>query len=60
MIPILVTIVVVGLILYAINAWLPMDARVKQILNVVVIICLIIYLLQAFGLIGSLGSIGPK
>jgi hypothetical protein len=34
-----------------------MDGRVRQILNVVVVIALVIWLLQAFGILGSLGGI---
>lgn len=57
LISIIVTIAVVGLILWAINSLIPMEARVKSILNAVVIICLILWLLQAFGVLGSLGNI---
>ena len=50
----IVTIVVVGVILWLINTYIPMQATVKKILNVVVIIVLILWLLSAFGLIGPL------
>ena len=50
----IVTIVVVGVILWLINTYIPMQATVKKILNVVVIIVLIFWLLSAFGLIGPL------
>ena len=49
----IVTIVIVGLILWLINTYIPMQAAVKKILNVVVII-LIIWILNAFGLVGPL------
>lgn len=51
MISILLTLVVVGLILWAVNSYIPMDAKIKQILNVVVIIIVIVWLLQVFGLL---------
>jgi len=35
----------------------PMDAKIQRILNVVVVIVVIIWLLQAFGLLGSLQNI---
>lgn len=54
---IIITIVVVGLLLWAINSFIPMEGRVKTILNGVVIICLILWLLQAFGVLGSLGNV---
>mgnify|MGYP003579319761 FL=1 len=50
----ILTIVVVGVILWLINTYIPMQATVKKILNVVVIIVLILWLLSAFGLIGTL------
>jgi hypothetical protein len=39
-------IVVVGLILYLVNTFIPMEARVKQILNIAVIIILVLWLLS--------------
>lgn len=54
---IVITIVVVGLLLWAINSFIPMEGRVKNILNGVVIVCLILWLLQAFGVLGSLGNV---
>jgi hypothetical protein len=54
---IIVTIVIVGVILWAINNFIPMDGKVRSILNVVVVVLLIIWLLQAFGVLGSLGGI---
>jgi hypothetical protein len=49
-----VTLIVVGLLLYLIGL-IPMDGTIKQIIRVVVIIAVIIWLLQTFGLLGSLG-----
>jgi hypothetical protein len=53
---IIVTLVVIGLLLYLIDL-IPMDGTIKQIIRVIVIIGVVIWLLQAFGLIGSLNSI---
>lgn len=46
----IVTIVLVGIVLYVINRFVPMQADVKRILNVAVVIVLIIWLLNGFGL----------
>jgi hypothetical protein len=46
---IIIVLVVVGLILWAINAYIPMQPTIKKILNVVVIICVILWLLLAIG-----------
>ncbi len=51
---ILLVLVVVGVILWLVNAYIPMDSKIKSILNVVVVILVIIWLLQAFGLFGSM------
>jgi len=50
----ILTIVVVGVLLWLINTYVPMQATIKNILNIVVVIVLIIWLLSAFGLIGPL------
>jgi hypothetical protein len=50
-------IVVVGVLLWALNNFIPMDSKVRSILNAVVVIVLILWLLQAFGIIGSLGAV---
>jgi hypothetical protein len=54
---IVITIVIVGVLLWAINSFIPMEGRVKNILNGVVIVCHILWLLQAFGVLGSLGNV---
>ncbi len=59
-ITIILTIVLVGVVLWTINTYIPMAKPVKTILNVVVIIVLCIWLLQTFGLVGSLRSVGIK
>lgn len=52
-----VTLVVVGVALWAINTYLPMDRKIKQILNVVVVILVVLWLLRGFGLLGDIGAI---
>lgn len=51
-----ITLVVVGVILWLINAYIPMEPTIKKILNVVVIIVVILWLLSAFGVIGSMSG----
>lgn len=53
--------IVVGVLLWLVNTYIPMDSKIKSILNAVVVIAVVIYLLQVFGLIGTLESIrvGP-
>ena len=48
--------IVVGIGLYLINRYIPMAFSIKSILNVVVIICVCVWLLQAAGLWGNVSS----
>ena len=54
---VVIVLIVVGVLLWLINRYIPMDGKIKQILNVVVVIAVVIWLLQAFGVFGSLGGI---
>ena len=47
---IIVVIVIVGVVLWLINRFIPMQQTVKTILNVVVVIILIVWLLRVFGI----------
>lgn len=50
---IVIVLVVVGLLLWVVNNYLPMDRKIKSILNLVVVIAVVLWLLQAFGLFDS-------
>lgn len=54
---ILIAIIVVGVLLWVINTFLPMDRQITKIFNLVVVIALVIWLLKAFGLFAYLTSI---
>ena len=54
---IILTIIIVGLLLWVINTYLPMDGKIKQLLNIVVILVLIIWLLKAFGILAGLENV---
>ena len=55
LIQLVVALVVVGVILWAVNNYIPMDAKIKQILNVVVVIAVILWLLTIFGVLPMSG-----
>jgi hypothetical protein len=57
LISLVLTLVVVGVLLWLINTYVPMDGKIKRILNVVVVICVVVWLLYAFGIIGRVGDI---
>lgn len=53
-ITVLVTLIIVGIALWAINAFIPMDRRVRAIVNLIVVVVVIIWLLSVFGILGGL------
>jgi hypothetical protein len=57
LINLVIVLVVVGVVLWVINSYIPMQATIKKILNVVVIIVVVIWLLSAFGVIGNISTI---
>ena len=57
LISLVVTLIVVGVLLWLINAYIPMDGKIKQILNIVVVIVVVLWLLSAFGVLGHSGDI---
>ncbi len=54
---IIVILVIVGVVLWAINTYIPMAKPVKTILNVVVVVILCLWLLQVFGVMGSVRGV---
>lgn len=60
LINVIITLIVAGVLLWLVNTYVPMDGKVKKILNVVVIIVIIVWLLQTFGILGSLSTIGIR
>lgn len=54
---IVVILVVVGLILWLINTYIPMAGAIKSLLNIVVFIVVLVWLLQVFGLIGPINGV---
>jgi len=57
LISLILTLIVVGVLLWLVNTFVPMDAKIKKILNVVVVICVVVWLLYAFGILGRGGDI---
>ena len=51
---IVVILVVVGLVMWLINTYIPMAGAIKSLLNIVVFVVLLIWILQVFGLIGAI------
>ncbi len=51
LINVIITLIVVGVLLWLVNNKLPMDGTIKSIINIVVIIAVVVWLLRSFGLI---------
>ena len=54
---VVLTLVVVGVVLWLINTYIPMQSTIKTILNVVVVVVVILWLLYGFGVINNAGDI---
>jgi hypothetical protein len=57
LIHVIVVLIVVGVILWLVNNYIPMAGSIKTILNAVVVIVVVLWLLSVFGLIGELSNI---
>jgi hypothetical protein len=57
LIHLLLILVAIGVILWLIDTYIPMQATIKNILNAVVVIAVIIWLMKVFGLLGKLSAI---
>ena len=58
LINVVIVLIVVGVLLWLVNHYIPMDRKIKSILNVVVIIAVVLWLLSAFGIFNSNINIG--
>lgn len=54
---VVIILIVVGVLLWLINSYIPMQATIKKILNAVVVIAVVVWLLNIFGLLDSLLNI---
>lgn len=56
-ITLLIILVIVGVGLYLVNTVIPMDAKIKTIINVVAVLCVVLWLLDVFVGLGTLGTV---
>jgi len=52
-----ITLIVIGILLWLVNNYIPMDGKIKSILNAVVVVCVVVWLLFAFGILHHSGDI---
>ena len=60
LVTLVITLIVVGVLLWLVNTYIPMDGKIKKIINIVVVIVVIIWLLRVFGVWGSIENISVK
>jgi 1-acyl-sn-glycerol-3-phosphate acyltransferase len=57
LIHLVIVLIVVGVLLGLVNNYIPMDRKIKNILNAIVVITVVLWLLQAFGVLESMNNI---
>jgi len=50
MITVVLTLILIGVLLYLEEKYIPMDAAIKQVIRVIVLIAVVLWLLQVFGI----------
>ena len=60
MISLILTLIVVGVLRWLVNTYIPMDAKIKNIINIVVVICVVLWLLNVFGVLGAMNVPVPR
>lgn len=57
LISLVITLIVVALLLWLVNNYIPMDGQIRRILNGVVVIAVVLWLLNAFGVLNSIRGV---
>lgn len=51
------TLIVVGVLLWLVNSYIPMAASIKKVLNIFVVVAVVLWLLYGFGVLGHSGDV---
>lgn len=54
---IIIVLIVAGVLLWLANSYIPMDGKIKKILNVVVVVAIVLWLLSVFGILSGFSTI---
>jgi undecaprenyl pyrophosphate phosphatase UppP len=57
LVTVVIYLIIVGVLLWLVNNYIPMDYKIKQIINVLVVVVVVIWLLQVLGVMGPLNRI---
>jgi hypothetical protein len=57
LVTIVITLIVVGVVLWLVNTYIPMDGKIKKILNIAVVVVVVLWLLNVFGVWGHVRDV---
>jgi hypothetical protein len=57
LISVVLVLIIIGIGLWLVNRYIPMDGKIKTILNIVVVIAVVLWLLYGFGVLGHSGGL---
>jgi len=57
LVTIVITLIVVGVLLWLVNTYIPMDGKIKKVLNIVVLVVVVLWLLNVFGVLHRLDTV---
>jgi hypothetical protein len=57
LIELIIVIALVGVVMWAINTYIPMSAGMKKLLNIAVVVVVVLWLLKLFGIFDSLSTV---
>ena len=57
LVTVVLTLIVVGVLLWLINTYIPMQAAIKSIINIIVVVAVVLWVLYGFGIITHSGEI---
>jgi hypothetical protein len=57
LITLIIALIVVGVLLWLVNTYIPMDRKIKQILNAVVVVAVVVWLLNSLGLMDTIRGV---
>ncbi len=56
LVQLVIMLIVIGVLLGLVNSYIPMDAKIKNILNIVVVIAVVLWLLDVFGVLSEVSG----
>jgi len=54
---VVISLIVAGVLLWLVNTYIPIDGKIKKILNIVVVVVVVLWLLNVFGVLDHVGNV---